>query len=191
VDHPEVRRRQAGRPTPVFTDGRLPLPRRSLEPCSRPRRRQRTTGCPSPTTLRQAHPTISGASSTHIARARSPAPEHRAPCTPTRVEFTDGTRVHADVVIYCTGYKITFPFFDEAVISAPDNHIELFWRVFHPDHRDLAFIGLLQPLGAIMPLAEAQGRWVTEYLRGEYHLPSPGRCAGGSPPTRRRCASGT
>jgi dimethylaniline monooxygenase (N-oxide forming) len=24
-----------------------------------------------------------------------------------------------------------------------------------------------------MPLAEAQGRWVAEYLRGEYRLPSP------------------
>jgi hypothetical protein len=29
----------------------------------------------------------------------------------------------------------------------------------------------LQPLGAIMPLAEAQGRWLASYLRGEYHLP--------------------
>ena len=34
------------------------------------------------------------------------------------------------------------------------------------------FIALLQPLGATMPLAEAQGRWIAEYLRGEYHLPS-------------------
>ena len=37
---------------------------------------------------------------------------------------------------------------------------------------NLAFIGLLQPLGAIMPLAEAQGQWVAAYLRGEYLLPS-------------------
>lgn len=29
----------------------------------------------------------------------------------------------------------------------------------------------LQPLGALMPLAEAQGRWVASYLRGEYRLP--------------------
>ena len=36
---------------------------------------------------------------------------------------------------------------------------------------NVAFIGLLQPLGAIMPLAEAQGRWVAAYLRGEYRLP--------------------
>ena len=41
-----------------------------------------------------------------------------------------------------------------------------------PDIDNLAFIALLQPLGAIMPLAEAQGRWVAAYLRGEYRLPS-------------------
>ena len=87
------------------------------------------------------------------------------------VVFDDGTRVHADIVVYCTGYKITFPFFDEGFISAPDNHIELFRRVFHPTVDDVFFIGLLQPLGAIMPLAEEQGRWVTDYLRGAYLLP--------------------
>ena len=88
------------------------------------------------------------------------------------VEFEDGTRVHADVVVYCTGYKITFPFFDEEFLSAKDNRIELYRRVFHPDIPNLFFIGLLQPLGAVMPLAEAQGRWVAEYLKGEYALPA-------------------
>jgi hypothetical protein len=90
-----------------------------------------------------------------------------------RVRFTDGSEVHADVVVYCTGYKITFPFFDADFLAAPDNHIELFRRVFHPDIQGLYFIGLLQPLGAIMPLAEAQGAWVGDHLRGEYALPSP------------------
>ncbi|HET9719806.1 MAG TPA: NAD(P)/FAD-dependent oxidoreductase, partial [Solirubrobacteraceae bacterium] len=65
-------------------------------------------------------------------------------------------------------------FFDEGFISAPNNDLPLFRRVFHPDIPNVFFIGLLQPLGAIMPLAEAQGRWVAAYLRGEYHLP-PGR----------------
>jgi len=31
---------------------------------------------------------------------------------------------------------------------------------------------LLQPLGAIMPLSEAQGAWVGDYLLGEYELPA-------------------
>jgi hypothetical protein len=88
------------------------------------------------------------------------------------VRFVDGTSVDADVIVYCTGYQISFPFFDEDFISAPDNHIELFRRVFHPDIPNVFFVGLLQPLGAIMPLAEAQGAWVGDYLSGGYELPS-------------------
>ncbi len=88
-----------------------------------------------------------------------------------QVRFVDGTALEADVVVYCTGYKITFPFFDEGLISAPENRIELFRRVFHPDIPNVFFIGLLQPLGATMPLAEAQGAWVGDYLQGEYALP--------------------
>src|SRR5262249_32800317 len=88
-----------------------------------------------------------------------------------RVRFADGSVEEVNVIVYATGYKVTFPFFDEGLISAPDNDLPLYRRVFHPDHRDVFFIGLLQPLGAIMPLAEAQGKWVAAYLRGEYHLP--------------------
>jgi dimethylaniline monooxygenase (N-oxide forming) len=122
--------------------------------------------------LGQAHPTISGRIHDRIQHGRVTPKPNIARFHADEVEFADGTRVHADVVIFCTGYKISFPFFDDDLISAPDNRIELFWRVFEPDIPNLAFIGLLQPLGAIMPLAEAQGRWVAEYLRGEYHLPS-------------------
>ena len=43
--------------------------------------------------------------------------------------------------------------------------------MFHPDVGGVYFLSLLQPLGATMPIAEAQGRWVARHLRGEYHLP--------------------
>jgi hypothetical protein len=36
----------------------------------------------------------------------------------------------------------------------------------------LYFIGLVQPLGAIMPLAEAQAEWVADLLAGRAQLPS-------------------
>ena len=96
------------------------------------------------------------------------------------MQFTDGTRVHADVVIYCTGYRITFPFLDDGLIAAPDNRIELFRRVFSPRHPSLAFVGLLQPIGAIMPLAEAQGRL---HRRLPARRVPPARRAGGCTPT--------
>ena len=121
----------------------------------------------------EAHPTVSGRLLDRIQHGTITPKPNISRLEGEDVVFDDGTRVHADVVVYCTGYKITFPFFDEGFIAAPDNHIELFRRVFHPTVDDVFFIGLLQPLGAIMPLAEEQGRWVADHLRGAYLLPSP------------------
>jgi dimethylaniline monooxygenase (N-oxide forming) len=33
------------------------------------------------------------------------------------------------------------------------------------------FLSLLQPLGAMMPIAERQARWAADHLRGDYALP--------------------
>jgi hypothetical protein len=120
----------------------------------------------------EAHPTVSGRILDRIAHGTIQPKPNIAALGGDEVRFADGSTVHADVVVYCTGYKITFPFFDEDLISAPDNHIELFRRVFHPQLDNVFFIGLLQPLGAIMPLAEAQSGWVGDYLLGEYALPA-------------------
>jgi dimethylaniline monooxygenase (N-oxide forming) len=87
------------------------------------------------------------------------------------VVFADGSEERADVVIYGTGYKVTFPFFDPSVVAAPDNELPLYKRVFHPDLPGLYFLALLQPLGATMPLAEAQSEWICDHLTGRYVLP--------------------
>jgi dimethylaniline monooxygenase (N-oxide forming) len=121
----------------------------------------------------EAHPTISADFLNRVVHGEVTWRPNVLELAGDRVRFEDGSEEEADVIVWCTGYKVTFPFFDPALISAPDNDLPLFRRVFHPDLPDVAFIGLLQPLGAIMPLAEAQGRWVAAYLRGEYHLPAP------------------
>jgi len=120
----------------------------------------------------EAHPTVSGRILDRIQHGTITPKPNIAALEGGRVRFSDGSEVEADIVVYCTGYKISFPFFDEQLISAPDNHIELFRRVFPTEYPNLQFIGLLQPLGAIMPLAEAQGAWVGDYLLGDYALPS-------------------
>lgn len=122
----------------------------------------------------EAHPTISADVLNRITHGEIVPKPNIAELQGDRVRFADGSVEQVDVIVYCTGYKITFPFFDEDFVSAPDNELPLFRRVFHPDIDNLFFIGLLQPLGAIMPLSEIQGQWVTAYLRGEYALPAPG-----------------
>ncbi len=118
-----------------------------------------------------AHPTISGRILDRIVHGAVTVKPNIARLDGDRVHFTDGTSVSADVVVYCTGYKVSFPFFDPALVSAPDNDLPLFRRVFHPSIGGLFFVGLLQPLGAIMPLAEAQSTWICDHLAGRYALP--------------------
>jgi hypothetical protein len=122
----------------------------------------------------EAHPTISADFLNRIAHGEMTWKPNVASLHGDRVRFEDGSEERVDVIVWCTGYKVTFPFFDEDFIAAPDNDLPLYRRVFKPGIDNLAFIALLQPLGATMPLAEAQGRWVAAYLRGEYHLPPVG-----------------
>jgi cation diffusion facilitator CzcD-associated flavoprotein CzcO len=88
------------------------------------------------------------------------------------VRFTDGSEEEIDLVIYCTGYKIGFPFLEESVFPVRDNRMPLYRRVVSVENPNLYFIGFIQPLGPIMPLAELQAEWVADLLRGDAGLPS-------------------
>ena len=88
-----------------------------------------------------------------------------------RAYFTDGSAERVDTVIYCTGYKISFPFLPEALTGAADTEPALYRRVVLPAAPGLYFIGLVQPIGATMPLAEAQSHWVADLLQGRAALP--------------------
>src|SRR3954462_5593929 len=102
-------------------------------------------GLPAPAhRFAEAHPTISGRILDRLAHGAITPKPNIAELRGDRVAFADGSEVEADVVVYCTGYKVTFPFFDEDFIAAPDNDLPLFRRVFHPDHQDVFFLGLVQ-----------------------------------------------
>ena len=89
------------------------------------------------------------------------------------VRFVDGSEEEIDLVVYCTGYKMTFPFFDPEVLAAPDNRLPLYRRVVSAERPGLYMIGFIQPLGPIMPLAEAQCEWVADLVGGRASLPGP------------------
>jgi hypothetical protein len=88
------------------------------------------------------------------------------------VHFVDGTHDDYDVVICATGYKITFPFFDEDFIDFSEGDVPLYLRVFPEAHPSLYFIGLVQPQGCIWPLAEAQSQIVANHIIGNYQRPA-------------------
>lgn len=88
--------------------------------------------------------------------------------TETSAIFEDGTREDIDAVVFATGYSFSFPFLEECV-KVVENQVSLYKYVFPVDLEKptLAFIGFIQPLGAIMPISELQCRWATRVFKGK------------------------
>jgi cation diffusion facilitator CzcD-associated flavoprotein CzcO len=87
------------------------------------------------------------------------------------VVFVDGQREPIDVIIWATGYNVSFPFFDETFLSAEDNRLPLFKRMIKPGIDNLFFIGLAQSSITVFALAEAQAKWAAAHLAGEFAMP--------------------
>jgi dimethylaniline monooxygenase (N-oxide forming) len=121
--------------------------------------------------LGEAHPTISSDLLPRIGHGRIKVKPNIEGIAGKTVHFVDGSRVEIDTIVWCTGYRITFPFLSHEVVDPADNRIALYRRVVHPDRPGLYFIGLVQPLGAIMPIAELQSEWIADVLEGKVALP--------------------
>jgi dimethylaniline monooxygenase (N-oxide forming) len=124
--------------------------------------------------LGEAHPTVSSELLPRIGHGRIAVKPNIARIDGGIVHFTDGTSAEVDTIVWCTGYSITFPFLPSEVIDPRENHVPLYRRVVPPDRPGLYFIGLVQPLGAIMPVAELQSEWVADLLEGGATLPGVG-----------------
>ena len=122
--------------------------------------------------LGEAHPTISSELLPAIGHGRVKPKPGIERLEDHEVRFTDGSTEAIDTIVYCTGYRISFPFLPPDVIEARDNELPLYRMVVPPELDGLFFIALLQPLGAMMPLAEAQSEWAADLLAGEAALPT-------------------
>ena len=120
----------------------------------------------------EAHPTISSELLMRLGSGDAKAKPNVAELMGDRVRFEDGSVEEVDVIIYATGYNITFPFFDEDFLSAPDNRLPLFKRMLKPEIDDLVFMGFAQALPTLFPFVECQARLCAEYLAGTYRPPS-------------------
>jgi hypothetical protein len=121
----------------------------------------------------EAHPTVSSELLLRLGSGDAVAKPNIEELMGDSVRFEDGTTEQVDAIIWATGYKITFPFFDRDFLSAPDNRLPLYKRIFKPGIDDLAFIGFAQTVPTLFPFIELQNKLVARYLVGDYALPSP------------------
>lgn len=83
------------------------------------------------------------------------------------VHFVDGTKDEIDLIVYCTGYLIHVPFIDPAHLNWDNGRPKLYKNVFHPDHDDLFFIGLIQPDSGQFKLVHWQSVAVARFLQAQ------------------------
>lgn len=93
------------------------------------------------------------------------------------VLLTDDSKIEVDVVLFCTGYKLSLPFFDEEMLNQlnfdKDNYknpITLYKYTFHHAFPNLAFIFLTR--GLFFAGLELQSKWAAMILSGNRTLPS-------------------
>jgi cation diffusion facilitator CzcD-associated flavoprotein CzcO len=168
-----------GRPvdTVVKTNPRIPLGLQRRFARVLPRLasgRMEDFGLPTPNHhFLDAHPTVSSELLVRLGSGDAIAKPDVDELLSDRVRFTDGSVEQVDAIVYATGYKITFPFFEPTFISAPGNVLSLYKRMFKPSIDDLAFIGLGQAIPTIFPFAECQSKLAGRWLGGDWALPNP------------------
>ncbi|KAI5946163.1 Dimethylaniline monooxygenase [N-oxide-forming] 1 [Manis javanica] len=92
------------------------------------------------------------------------------------VRFHDSPQEEpVDIIVFATGYTFAFPFLDEAVLKVEDGQASLYKYIFptHLQKPTLAVIGLVKPLGSMIPTGETQARWAVRVLKGVNKLPPP------------------
>jgi cation diffusion facilitator CzcD-associated flavoprotein CzcO len=147
---------------------------------------QRKLGIPLPShRLGREHPTLSQDLPRLSADGRVDVRPDVARLDGRTVHFVDGSSARVDVIICATGYHVSFPYLDDELLDRvdragagartggriPGNRVRLYRHVVAPDAPGLFFLGLVQPLGPIPPLAEAQAEWVADLLDGTGVLP--------------------
>ncbi len=88
------------------------------------------------------------------------------------VHFKNGHSEEFDVVVACTGYVLSHPFFDNQFIDYREGQVPLYLKMFHPKISNLFFIGMFQPLGCIWPGSELQSKLAARAIKGVWKRPS-------------------
>ncbi|XP_030887152.1 dimethylaniline monooxygenase [N-oxide-forming] 1 [Leptonychotes weddellii] len=78
-----------------------------------------------------------------------------------------------DIIVFATGYTFAFPFLDETVVKVENGQASLYKYIFpaHLPQPTLAVIGVIKPLGSMIPIGETQAQWVVRVLKGINKLP--------------------
>lgn len=82
------------------------------------------------------------------------------------VHFTDGTQEDYDLVLAATGYRLHYPFIDDALLNWQGDAPHLFLNAMHPERDDLFVLGMVEATGLGWQGRHEQAEMVVRYIAG-------------------------
>ena len=111
-----------------------------------------------------SHPIVNNQLPYYVAHGRITPKPNVAQLCGQRIRFQDGSEETIDLVIYATGYKISFPFLEKKYLNWRDGRPELYLNVFHPEYDNLFVIGLIQPDSGQFGLVDYQSQLMASFI---------------------------
>ncbi|MFO7478419.1 MAG: NAD(P)-binding domain-containing protein [Methyloceanibacter sp.] len=165
-----------GKPTDWFVDitSRIPLPRSVMRLFYRfgmrilvgPHHRY---GLERPDhNLFEAHPTACNTYLDHLIHGRIAVKPGVEKLDGKRVVFTDGSAEEVDLLVWATGFRVSFPFIDPSYILDEQGRSKLFIHTFHRELDDFFVAGLFEPAeGGVWQIADYQARLIAAFIKAQ------------------------
>ena len=130
-------------------------------------------GLPAPDhKLFETHPIVNSQMPYYVGHGKIKVkPEVQASCR-ARVRFVDGSEEPIDVLVYATGFHISFPFIDRRHLNCCADRPELFLNVFHPEYDNLFVAGLIQPDSGQWGLVDYQAQLIARFIQACRNSPA-------------------
>ncbi len=88
------------------------------------------------------------------------------------VHFVDGSQVEVDLIVYATGYKVTYPFLDHGHFDWISKYPDLFLSSLHREYDNLACLGLHQTDGGAFDFFGMQADMMANYILDQAQNPT-------------------
>ena len=121
--------------------------------------------------LFETHPIINSQLHLHLRKGNiKPKPDIEE-LQGKRVRFTDGSECDVDLIIYATGFNLSFPFIEKQHLAWSNGRPDFFLNIFHPQHDNLFCAGMIQPDSGQWGLVDYQAQLIAQYLRCQLDSP--------------------
>jgi cation diffusion facilitator CzcD-associated flavoprotein CzcO len=81
------------------------------------------------------------------------------------VRFRNGTTEQVDLIVYATGYRVSFPFLPPSHLNSADGRPDFYLHLFHPVYENLFIVGMVQPDSGVWWLMDLQAQAAARAIR--------------------------